>query len=312
MTLGFDLLMRVYYNVIDPIFVRLRKQERLNDWASDGHPQTLDLNLSENLAKGAGAAMALQRFRRVALRYDMRFGAENAQRAKRRATPMMLDLSTCIDNEAFERILRRHSNRTLPKIRKALRLNYSVRQFALPMHVYDLHEVKISMPIRSGGPVAARWLLKPDDLATPAQTSVAADVPECPTHWTVWWGVFLPEPGHMNGALQTNERLVAYIKLTRCGDVVHYLDIMGHKDHLENGVMMLVHAHIVAWLQQAAEPSAVGVKAIWYGALEHGVPGLITWKKRAGFVPVRVRLHLSADAGISEQKRLVEEVLETT
>ena len=291
MTFGLDLLMHIYYNVADPLLIRLRKQKRLKNWAAEDTRPTLDLCLHEQASDGKSAVIALKRFRRIALRYDMRFFGENEQRAKRRATPMMLDLGDCGDPAAFERLLRRHSTRTLPKIRKAQRLNYSVRQFALPMHVHDLYEVKTSMPVRSGGPVIAHWLLKPDDLAKPAQTPVSADVPACPTHWTVWWGVFQPEPGHMNGPLQTNERLVAYIKLTRCGDVVHYLDIMGHKDHLENGVMLLMHAIIVTWLQQSSEPCVTGVKAIWYGALEHGVPGLITWKKRAGFVPVRARLH---------------------
>jgi hypothetical protein len=158
------------------------------------------------------------------------------------------------------------------------------------MYVFDLHEIKTSLWFRSGGPVIACWLLRPDDLAMPAETFVAPTMPECPTHWTIWWGVFLPEPGHMSGSCQTNERLVAYIKLTRCGEVVQYLDIMGHRDHLKSGVMMLMHARIVSWLQTGAEPCSFGVKAIWYGALEHGGPGLVTWKRRAGFFPTRVRL----------------------
>ena len=54
--------------------------------------------------------------------------------------------------------------------------------------------------------------------------------------------------------------------------------------------MPLMHATIVHWLLDAAEPAAAGVQAVWYGALEHGGQGLLTWKKRAGFAPMRVAL----------------------
>src|SRR5690606_16812472 len=144
------------------------------------------------------------------------------------------------------------------------------RTVCSPMHVHDVHAVKTSMAVRSGGPVLARWLLKPAHIASPASSPMPVPVPACATHWTTWWGVFLPEPGHHNGALRTDRRLVAYVKLTRCADVVHYLDIMGHKDHLPHGVMPFMHAAIVNWLLDAAEPCAAGVRAVWYGALEHG------------------------------------------
>jgi hypothetical protein len=54
--------------------------------------------------------------------------------------------------------------------------------------------------------------------------------------------------------------------------------------------MLLMHVHIARWLLGAETPPARGARAIWYGALEHGGEGLLTWKRRAGFAPVRVRL----------------------
>jgi len=290
MNLGLDLLMRAYYGVIDPLIVRRRKLARLQDWQAGNELPTIAINLQQQQAAGHDAAEALQRFKRVAMRYDMRFDGQDEVESKRRATPMLFDLQACQAYTDFEAILRQHSNRTLPKIRKAQRMHYSVRQFALPEFVHDLHAVKTSMKVRSGGPVMAHWLLKPEDMAQQSAVTLVPQQPSCPTHWTIWLGVFLPEPGHHNGILATNERLVCYLKLTRCGEVVHYLDIMGHKDHLENGVMMLLHAYVVERLQEAQQPVFAGVKAIWYGALEHGVIGLTIWKKRAGFVPLRVRL----------------------
>lgn len=80
---------------------------------------------------------------------------------------------------------------------------------------------------------------------------------------------------------------MAYTKLARSGELVHYLDLMGHRDHLADGIMLLMHVHIAQWLLHADTPPARGARAIWYGALEHGGEGLLTWKRRAGFAPVR-------------------------
>jgi hypothetical protein len=54
--------------------------------------------------------------------------------------------------------------------------------------------------------------------------------------------------------------------------------------------MMLLHHRIVHWLIVQDEPAATGAKVLLYGAAEHGGAGLLTWKKRAGFVPGRLRL----------------------
>ncbi|WP_459614122.1 hypothetical protein [Bordetella sp. 2513F-2] len=290
-----DLLMHAYYRVGDPLLVRLRKHRRLRG-AQVGLPlPTLALRLQPGLAQGPGSAQALRRMLRVAGRYDMQRQGESGAAAGRRATPMMLDLAACGDVAGFHARLRAQSSRTLSKIRRAERLGYRVQPFALANHVHDVHAVKTSMRVRSGGPVLAHWLLRPAHVGHQADTPQPVPTPGCPTHWTCWWGVFQPAPGHHNGTLRTDTRLVAYVKLTRCGDIVHYLDLMGHREHLGDAVMLLMHAHIVAWLLRGDSPQAHGVRAVWYGALEHGGHGLLTWKRRAGFAPVRVRLDIPAD-----------------
>jgi len=55
-------------------------------------------------------------------------------------------------------------------------------------------------------------------------------------------------------------------------------------------VMLLLHREIVRWLIEAREPAAKGASVLLYGAAEHGGAGLLTWKKRAGFVPGLLRL----------------------
>jgi len=285
-----DLLMRAYYRLAEPLLVRLRKRRRLRAWQAPQPLPRLALSLCAARAQGPGAAHALRRMRAVAARYDMRRRGEPDAAARRRATPMMLDLAACGDAAGLHRLLRAHSSRTGSKIRRAERLGYRVARFALPTYVHDVHAVKTSMALRSGGPVLARWLLRPEHLARPAATLQPPPLPGCPTHWTLWWGVFQDAPGHRNGRVATGQRLVAYAKLARCGEVVHYLDVMGHRDHLRHGVMLLLHARIAECLLRGEAPWTRGVRVLFYSALEHGGSGLLAWKRRAGFAPVRVQL----------------------
>ena len=207
-----------------------------------------------------------------------------------RLTPMTIPIAAVGDMAAFDALLKRRSSRTLSKIRKAERLGYRARQFMLASHVTDMHAIRTSMPFRAAGPVFDRWFLKPEHIATPATEPLGIAAPCCPVHWTIWWGVFAPEPGHRQNGVQVDERLVAYVKVMRIGDVVHYTEIMGHRDQLADGVMLLLHREIARWLIEAPEPAAKGAGVLLYGAAEHGGAGLLTWKKRAGFVPGRLRL----------------------
>jgi hypothetical protein len=205
-----------------------------------------------------------------------------------RITPTAVDLDRFPDYAAYEALVRKRSSRTLPKARKAREAGYAVKRFPLTGHVHDVHAVKTSMKTRAGGPVLDYWFLKPEDIAVPADRPAKLKRPPCDNHWTQWWGVFLPEPGHAQGAVTVDERLVAYVKVNRRGGVAHYADIMGHADHLGANVMILLHLELMRWLLDSGEPMTRGVRAVLYGALEHGRDGLLVWKKRAGFEPVRL------------------------
>jgi hypothetical protein len=207
-----------------------------------------------------------------------------------RLTPMLIDLKAFEDGSAFDALLKQRSSRSLSKIRRAQRQGYRVRPFMLASHVQDLHAIKTSMAFRAAGPVFDRWFLKPEHIGRPAIERLAIIPPCCPMHWTIWWGVFAPEPGHKQGSVEVGERLVAYVKVMRIGDVVHYTEIMGHRDRLKDNVMLLLHRAIVHWLIEPREPAAAGARVLLYGALEHGGVGLLTWKKRAGFRPQRLHL----------------------
>ncbi len=205
-------------------------------------------------------------------------------------TPMIVPLAEVADMSALEAMLKRRSSRSMSKVRAAERRGYRVRQFMLAAHVADMHAIRTSMAFRAAGPVFDRWFLKPHHIDTPASEPMAVAAPCCPVHWTIWWGVFAPAPGHQQNGVQVDERLVAYVKVMRIGDVVHYTEIMGHRDHLGANVMLQLHHAILRWLVEAPEPAARGARVLLYGAAEHGGAGLLTWKKRAGFRPGWLRV----------------------
>jgi hypothetical protein len=97
--------------------------------------------------------------------------------------------------------------------------------------------------------------------------------PHCGIHWSMCWGAF------------KGETLVAYAVLTRCGNVVRTIHIMGHRDALRDGVIKLLVFDIVRWLFAPESASLRGIRYFMYGALEHGGEGLVEWKLRLQFLP---------------------------
>ena len=219
-----------------------------------------------------------------------RYARTEAQQSGLRLTPMLIRISDFSDITSFDAVLKQRSSRTLSKIRSAARKGYHARQFMLTSHVEDMHAIRTSMAFRAAGPVFDRWFLKPGHIAAPATEPLSVAAPCCPIHWTIWWGLFAPDHGHCQNGVEVGERLVAYVRLMRIGDVVHFTEIMGHRDRLGDSVMLLLHHEIMRWLIEAPEPAAKGAKILLYGAAEHGGEGLLIWKKRAGFVPGRLRL----------------------
>jgi hypothetical protein len=99
--------------------------------------------------------------------------------------------------------------------------------------------------------------------------SVVALVPEstCARHATRVTGVTAP-----------NGDLVAYLVMLRHGDLALVSQILGHADHLENGVMWLLFEHALD-REIAADKAGVVV----YNRHDSGTDGLRWWKERAGF-----------------------------
>ncbi|MFD1332351.1 hypothetical protein ACFQ4O_10110 [Methylopila musalis] len=275
------LVMAVYHGVGEPALALTRRRRRLAAFGlgPDDAP-TIPVDLRPGLGP-AGFAKP------IVARYVAPHGL-SALRRRVRVTPMAIDLLRYPDFAAFEAAVKARSSRSLPKVRKASRLGYAVHRFPLRRHVYDVHAVKTSAKMRAAGPVLDYWLLKPEQVGRPATRPIPLKQPPSSTHWTLWWGVFRAEPGHRQGRVVVNERLVAYLKLTRVGEFAHYTDLMAHADHLEDGVMILMHMEIMRWLLESGDPLTDGLGVVVYGAAEHGGEGLLTWKKRAGFAPAHL------------------------
>lgn len=276
-------LMRAYYRWVEPVFTRLRRPSRLLHWTDP--PAHVELSLLPARATTGFARLLLGRAAHIGRRYDMGFLTQPCRHRARLVLPMVIDLARFADKAAFERHLRACSSRNLYKIRKAGRLGYEIARFDLATYAHDVHAIRTSRIMRSCGPMIASLFLKPEHIARPPDKARPPPTPRCNTHWSTWWGVFEPRPGHRNGALTTDRRLVAYINVARYGELAHYFDIMGHNEHLRHSVMLMLHHHLVVWFLDAREPAAQGVRAIWYGGLEQGGAGLMTWKQRSGFVP---------------------------
>ena len=286
-----NLAIRLHQAVFEPALVLLLRRRRMGMFGmrpADAEELQVEWHRPQDCR--APCPLHADKVPKLLRRYARHKRTSSRVGDRTRLTPMMIPIFALGDMAAFDALLKRRSSRTLSKVRKAERLGYRVRQFMLASHVADMHAIRTSMPFRAAGPVFDCWFLKPEHIAKPAVEKLPVAAPCCPVHWTIWWGVFAPEPGHCQNGVQVDERLVAYVKVMRIGDVVHYTEIMGHRDRLADGVMLLLHREIVRWLIEAREPAAKGASVLLYGAAEHGGAGLLTWKKRAGFVPGLLRL----------------------
>ncbi|HWI86811.1 MAG TPA: hypothetical protein VNT42_10890 [Sphingomonas sp.] len=286
-----DLVIRVHQAVVEPALALALRAPRLRLIGTDESNIT-DISVEWHRAEACRAPCPLHpdKVPRLLRRYASGRARGSLLKDRLRLTPTVIDLAGFDDIGSFDVLLKQRSSRTLSKIRRGLRLGYVARPFMLASHIDDMHAIRTSMAFRAAGPVFDRWFLKPRHIGQPAGEPLAVIPPCCPVHWTIWWGVFAREPGHVQGPVEIGERLVAYVRVMRIGDVVHYTEIMGHRAGLVDNVMLVLHHQIVRWLIEAQEPAARGARALLYGAAEHGGKGLLTWKKRAGFSAGRLRL----------------------
>jgi len=122
-------------------------------------------------------------------------------------------------------------------------------------YLNDIHAVNNSVPILQGRE------MKDSYKEYPSQSSEAD---QCQAHYATFIGAF--KDGH----------LVGYISTNFCGQLAASSQIIGHGDHLKNGVMLVLWAEFVRICQER------GMAMIVYSRWSDGKDGLRYWKHSVG------------------------------
>ncbi|MBB1059033.1 hypothetical protein [Marilutibacter spongiae] len=209
----------------------------------------------------------------------------------RRFTPMLIDLDHVADFDAWEaRIKKFGKGARIRQKKKAIARGYYVKPFAWKLFIPDVHAANTSKEVRSGGAIRSTLTKSIDEMGGAPDRMFEVAFPKCTRHWAMTFGVFQSEPGHVQGSVQVDERLGGYISLRRTGDLAVYSQILGHGEHLDNGVLTLLHHEVVKWLVDHADTHAKGLKYLMYGGKENGTSELLRFKRQAGFTPHFVTL----------------------
>jgi hypothetical protein len=205
------------------------------------------------------------------------------------ATLAAIDLRKYGGFEDYSRHLS-SSNNFSRDIKKARRLGYQAHIFNRNNHIPDIVEIRRSLKWRASGPVLEAFIPLSRSLGQIPGSALPLTPPMCANHWEVSIGLFLPQPGHRQGNVVVDRKLVAYMQMDRTGNTVCWADGMAHGEHMRRGAMKLLHVTIVEWLLDNNNPLSRGVQYFAYGAIEAGRHGLCQWKHQALFAPHRIRL----------------------
>lgn len=148
---------------------------------------------------------------------------------------------------------------TRRRVRRAERLGYTTGVFEPNERRDELLEIHASIPERQGRPIDAEYL-DPDAVYET--------------------GPYLEYIGVFRGG-----RLVAYSELCYAGDIVAMMRVMGHGEHLDDGVMFLLTAGIVGQVK-ATRPQT---RYVFYDTFFGAGTGLRSFKAHLGFQPHYVR-----------------------
>ncbi len=201
---------------------------------------------------------------------------------KSKRLPALMPVESIADFQSYYNRLRSNARRDA---RLAERAGYYCRAMMPENHPVDMVEIVHSMPNRQGRPMRDTVSgLFPNGALHP---QVWADVSPIRTPHLYWrsFGLFSTCPGHRQGELTVNEKLLAFITLSRKGDMAFYSMIMGHRDFLKYGIMQALHLHVMKWLLQRDEEAKRGIKYLMYSSWSDVKAGMRLWKQRAGFAP---------------------------
>lgn len=287
MTLNLTMLLnRLNNRYIEPLFYRRRRARRLPFFGLNSRGDAPRAPLDCRLGPGCTAVLC----NRASLNYEGFFGdgsssESRAWRLDKGLTLMAIDLQAYGDIRNYMKALRKRSSNFCRDALKAERNGYFAEPFRFENRTPDILAVRRSVKMRSFGPVIDAFVLTIDSLGGAPDHEVPIERPACNIHWDACIGVFTHAPGHRQGAINTDRRLIAYAKLRRAGNAVNCVDFIGHGEHVRNGIMMQLHLKVIEWLLDPQNDQARGVRFMTYGAVEMGNDGLFFWKRKALFTP---------------------------
>lgn len=277
---------RIYEALFQTGLFNRRRQRRLADFGLSDRTQAPVANLDCRLTPTCSTPMCT----RASLNYDQFFGTLNrpdshgTKDSDRLVTLMALDLRQYPGFQAYMRDIRKKSYFSR-RANKATKLGYRIEQFQFQNYTPDMRAIRQSLKLRSLGLPVDKFVLTPAALRCDPRIKTTIEQPACGHHWEQWFGVFVAQPGHTQGALAVDQRLVAYARIRRIGNTVKYAEFIGHGDNLGDGIMILLHLHLVEWLMNPDSPHTAGVEFITYNTVERGNDGIFFWKRKGLFAP---------------------------
>lgn len=173
----------------------------------------------------------------------------------------------------------------LRQARKSRREGIVCEPFDRRLHIPDIHEINTSMVRRSGGVMRRGYMASVEDLGGAPDRNYKWGLPACRAHYDLWWGAFITSVGYYQGDVQTDQKLIAYIKFRRIGSVGLYSMILGHGEYLKHGVMQQLHLDLFQFLLGENRQLTEGLEYIMYAGYYQGGDGLRRWKKNLCFIP---------------------------
>lgn len=168
--------------------------------------------------------------------------------------------------------------------KKATNKGFYCKPFPKELFLPDIVEINHSKEIRCGRPMTAPYRMTLEEMGGAPKEHLQFQVPTCPHHYEIWWGVFEKIDGYKQGDIVTNEKLLGYILFKRNGSYALYAKILGHGDYLRYGIMYKLHLSILEWI--STEKNLVtDLKTLMYGGYFSGKQGLQLWKKKTLFEP---------------------------
>jgi hypothetical protein len=158
----------------------------------------------------------------------------------------------------------RDAHRTARKRAKKCReLGYRLTYGKRHQFADDILAINTSTPVRQKRPMSPGYSERPSETPDPVWS--------CHRHSVHPYGVISPEG-----------RLVAYLWLYRSGQLALVSQILGHADHLENGIMYLLWDGMIAF--ESIDPDGF----IVYNRHDSGTEGLRFYKQRVGLEETEV------------------------